>query len=397
MDDLADPGAQAQLNVATLLEALLQRLLDDRRRGRSGEGLPEGVRLSSQRVVGGKRRSVDEALDVGQCEQVETGDPFREGIDELDELRVGNGAVDVSIPLGELPVEVLAPEQDLERPPATDDRWQTGRGPAPGHGGEPDLELPQHGPLPTGKPDVASEGELAARTASPAPQSGNRHRRRLAQPDEEVRPVVEGAGRSELSRQNGIIAECRVRKSASHSHSFVNLPILGGRSDIALLVPANRHFVFFRVMSLRPINKLPANPQKTPPLRVLLAEDDPVAQLVVRTLLEKQGYVTVLARNSREALARYHAEPFDLMLTDVQMSEMDGVALTDALRSLESTTGAHVPIIGITAHVKKGDREQCLAAGMDGFVPKPILPSVLFREIERVQGSGAGNATGTET
>jgi len=150
-------------------------------------------------------------------------------------------------------------------------------------------------------------------------------------------------------------------------------------------------------MSLRPINKLPANPQKTPPLRVLLAEDDPVAQLVVRTLLEKQGYVTVLARNGREALARYHAEPFDLMLTDVQMSEMDGVALTDALRSLESTTGAHVPIIGITAHVKKGDREQCVAAGMDGFVPKPILPSVLFREIERVQGSGAGNATGTET
>jgi CheY-like chemotaxis protein len=106
---------------------------------------------------------------------------------------------------------------------------------------------------------------------------------------------------------------------------------------------------------------------------VLLAEDDPVAQLVLRTLLEKQGYVTVLAQNGREALARFHAEPFDLVLTDVQMPEMDGVALTDALRSLEAASGAHVPIIGVTAHEKKGDRDRCLAAGMDGFLFKPFL------------------------
>ncbi len=150
-------------------------------------------------------------------------------------------------------------------------------------------------------------------------------------------------------------------------------------------------------MSLRPIKKPPAHPRKTPPLRVLFAEDDPVAQLIVRTILEKRGYVTVSVQNGREALARYHAEPFDLVLTDVLMPEMDGVALTDALRSLEAATGAHVPIIGVTAHVKKDDREQCLAAGMDGFVPKPILPNVLIREIERVLGSRAGNATGTET
>jgi two-component system, sensor histidine kinase and response regulator len=150
-------------------------------------------------------------------------------------------------------------------------------------------------------------------------------------------------------------------------------------------------------MSPRPIKNPPAYPQKTLPLRVLFAEDDPVAQLIVRTLLEKQGYVTVLAKNGREALARYHAEPFDLVLTDLQMPEMDGVALTDALRSLEAANGAHVPIIGITAHVKKGDREQCLAAGMDGFVSKPVLPNVLIGEIERVLGSRAGKATGTET
>jgi CheY-like chemotaxis protein len=140
-------------------------------------------------------------------------------------------------------------------------------------------------------------------------------------------------------------------------------------------------------MSLRPINKPPADPQKPPPRRVLLAEDDPVAQHVMRTILEKQGYVTVVADNGREALARYQAELFDLVLTDVRMPEMDGLALTAALRSLEAANGARVPIIGVTGGVEKGDREKFLAAGMDGFVSKPILPSVLIAEIERLLSS----------
>ncbi len=84
------------------------------------------------------------------------------------------------------------------------------------------------------------------------------------------------------------------------------------------------------------------------------------------------------------------------MLSDVRMPEMDGVALTAALRTLEAATGVHVPIIGVTAHVK-GDRERGLAAGMDGFLFKPILPSALMAEIERVLGNRVGKATGTET
>lgn len=130
---------------------------------------------------------------------------------------------------------------------------------------------------------------------------------------------------------------------------------------------------------------------------MLLAEDDPITQQFLRTLLEKQGYVTVLAHNGREALARYHAERFDLVLTDMQMPEMDGVALTVAVRSLEAATGEHVPIVGVTAQLKKGDRDRCLAAGMDGFLSKPILPSLLIAEIERLLGSRAGNATGSAT
>src|SRR5882757_6549581 len=151
MDNLAYVRAQVQLDVAALLQALLERLPDDGGRGRAVDGLREGVHLGGQRGVCGKRRSVDETLDVGERMQVETRYSLCEGIDEPGELSIGNRAVHVSVPLGPLPVEVLATDQDLERPPATDDARQAGRGPAPGNGGEPDLELPEHRPFPTGE------------------------------------------------------------------------------------------------------------------------------------------------------------------------------------------------------------------------------------------------------
>ncbi len=130
--------------------------------------------------------------------------------------------------------------------------------------------------------------------------------------------------------------------------------------------------------------EVPASSQTRPGLRVLLTEDNPVNQLVARMLLEKQGHVTVLANNGREALVRCQAERFDLVLMDVQMPEMDGLSATAAIRELETVTGAHLPIIGVTAHAMKGDRERCLAAGMDGYVTKPIIPGVLFAEIDRL-------------
>jgi CheY-like chemotaxis protein len=119
-----------------------------------------------------------------------------------------------------------------------------------------------------------------------------------------------------------------------------------------------------------------------PRLRVLLAEDNPVNQLVARTILEKQGHTVVSAHNGREALARVQAERFDVVLMDVQMPEMDGLAATSAIRQIESASGAHLPIIGVTAHAMKGDRERCLASGMDGYVSKPIRPAALYAAID---------------
>ncbi len=122
------------------------------------------------------------------------------------------------------------------------------------------------------------------------------------------------------------------------------------------------------------------------PLRILLVEDNPVNQKVASRMLEKQGHAISIAGNGRDALAAWEREPFDLILMDVQMPEMDGMEATATIRLRERTRGrnCHIPIIALTAHAMSGDREACLGVGMDGFVTKPIRIDDLIREIERV-------------
>jgi CheY-like chemotaxis protein len=119
-------------------------------------------------------------------------------------------------------------------------------------------------------------------------------------------------------------------------------------------------------------------------LRVLLAEDNVVNQKLGVRLLEKRGHLVVVVGSGREALAALRREHFDVVLMDVQMPEMDGLEATAAIRAEEEQTGKHLPILAMTAHAMKGDRELCLKAGMDGYVAKPIQPSELFDAIERV-------------
>ncbi len=117
-------------------------------------------------------------------------------------------------------------------------------------------------------------------------------------------------------------------------------------------------------------------------LRVLLAEDNTVNQRLAARLLEKQGHAVTAVSNGREALAACEKEVFDVILMDVQMPEMDGFEATAAIREAERTTGAHVPIIAMTAHALKGDEERCLAAGMDGYIAKPIQAKALVAAIQ---------------
>ncbi len=119
-------------------------------------------------------------------------------------------------------------------------------------------------------------------------------------------------------------------------------------------------------------------------LRALVAEDNPVNQRLAIALLEKRGHSVVLAANGREAVAAVEREPFDVVLMDVQMPEMGGLEATEAIRAAEQGTGRHVPIIAMTAHAMTGDRERCLAAGTDAYVPKPLRPADLFDAIARL-------------
>jgi signal transduction histidine kinase/DNA-binding response OmpR family regulator len=124
-----------------------------------------------------------------------------------------------------------------------------------------------------------------------------------------------------------------------------------------------------------------------PPLhgvRVLLAEDNGVNQRLAARLLEKRGHKVTVANNGREALAAFEKDAFDVVVMDVQMPEMDGFEATAAIRARERESGTHVAIIAMTARAMKGDQERCLAAGMDGYVSKPVSVQRLFDEIARV-------------
>jgi CheY-like chemotaxis protein len=118
------------------------------------------------------------------------------------------------------------------------------------------------------------------------------------------------------------------------------------------------------------------------PRRVLLADDSPVNQKLAICLLEKRGHQVVVARTGREAISYLEQQPFDLVLMDVQMPEMDGFEATAAIRRGEQITGKRMPIIALTAHAMKGDRERCLEAGMDGYLAKPIRAQELYDVVE---------------
>jgi two-component system sensor histidine kinase/response regulator len=117
------------------------------------------------------------------------------------------------------------------------------------------------------------------------------------------------------------------------------------------------------------------------PLRILLAEDNPVNQKLARRLLERAGHSIVVASDGVEAVALAAQSDFDVILMDVQMPNLDGFEATTAIRERE--VGVHVPIIAMTAHAMKGDRERCLAAGMDDYVTKPIDPAALHEALAR--------------
>jgi PAS domain S-box-containing protein len=118
-------------------------------------------------------------------------------------------------------------------------------------------------------------------------------------------------------------------------------------------------------------------------MKVLIVEDGHINQLVGARMLEKRGHVVTLAANGREAIERCEREDFDAILMDVHMPGINGYEATTRIRKTEQTTGKHVPIIAMTANAMKGDRERCLAAGMDDYISKPLRSAELFQVVEQ--------------
>ncbi len=126
----------------------------------------------------------------------------------------------------------------------------------------------------------------------------------------------------------------------------------------------------------------PANRRSGPARKILLAEDNVVNQRVAVGLLNRRGHHVTVVANGREAVEAVVRESFDLVLMDLQMPLMGGLEATAAIRAREAETGGHLWIVAMTAHVMPGDKERCLAGGMDGYLGKPIDPKALFAEVE---------------
>jgi CheY-like chemotaxis protein len=119
------------------------------------------------------------------------------------------------------------------------------------------------------------------------------------------------------------------------------------------------------------------------PQRILVAEDNPINQTVIARILEKAGHQVVLAQNGRQAVELWAASRFDVIFMDVQMPEMDGLEATGEIRRRERDTGERTCVMAMTANAMSGDRERCLAAGMDGYFTKPMRPQEVLDWLAR--------------
>jgi PAS domain S-box-containing protein len=184
----------------------------------------------------------------------------------------------------------------------------------------------------------------------------------------------------------------------------------GGRPVVPLVKPINHSELFDTIVALmdgRPADgrlatvEVPLAPPKVTPRDVLLVEDSIYNQKLAVGLLEKYGHRVAVANNGREAIETLAGRGFDVVLMDVQMPEMDGLEATRLIREREAGTGRHVPIIAMTAQAMKGDRDRCLAAGMDSYLSKPIRSRQVLEAIERatagrgeaVRDAGSGSPT----
>ncbi|HEX5424600.1 MAG TPA: response regulator [Candidatus Acidoferrales bacterium] len=183
--------------------------------------------------------------------------------------------------------------------------------------------------------------------------------------------------------QRGDAARCR----ELHVSAYLVKPIRQAELHDAILRVLGAGLRQADVLITR--HTLREHPRLTPELRILLAEDNAINQRVILRLLEKRGHKVVAVETGLAALHALEKSRYDVVLMDIQMPEMDGIEATAAIRSREKTTGGHQQIVALTAHAMKGDAERCLAAGMDGYLAKPVNPEDLDDTLMRLAAGAA--------
>jgi CheY-like chemotaxis protein len=180
---------------------------------------------------------------------------------------------------------------------------------------------------------------------------------------------------------SGPTAEHRVRAAELKVASYLTKPVKQSTLFDAIATaigPAEA------VQVEQAVPSAPDSSETVRPLQILLADDNPVNQMTGTTMLQRLGHTVVVASNGREAIEKINTQEFDIVFMDVQMPEMDGITATVEIRKSEQSTGKHIPIVAMTAHAMKGDKEKCLEAGMDDYVSKPIRRQELGDVIGRV-------------
>jgi CheY-like chemotaxis protein len=203
-------------------------------------------------------------------------------------------------------------------------------------------------------------------------------------------PSVDGFAVAEMIRKDPALAAKLVMmlSAARGAEDITRCREMG--IDTYVTKPVARGAVFDAVEAvMEPTDAGDADARTAPgvhlrPLRVLLAEDNPVNQRLTACVLTRRGHQVEVASDGAEAMRLYHSEPFDVILMDVHMPDVDGLAVTRHIRQDQAGGDTRVPIIAMAAHTMQGNHQQCLNAGMDGYVSKPIDPRRLIREIQKV-------------
>ena len=206
---------------------------------------------------------------------------------------------------------------------------------------------------------------------------------------EQIREHAELSGATLMMLTSGMPAGAVARCGELGVASYLTKPVTQAELIDAILIAIGG------AIEIEPAVAPPPIPRAATGLRILVAEDNPINRAVAAGILEKRGHSLVHAGNGREAVEAVARETFDLILMDGQMPEMDGFEATRRIRELEEATGAHTRIVAMTAHAMVGDRERCLAAGMDDYVSKPLRKEDLLRalnggksEAEPVESTG---------